>query len=94
MEMEIKFYLMKIKFEIKEEQGNKAIFIDNELFDWGIEENALEQANQYASNDEILKAIHTDIREYFLDCIEQYLNFRPTIKQINKSLKVGYIEND
>ena len=92
--MEIEFYIMKIKIEIKKLQDNKVIFINDELFDWGIEEDALQQANQYASNDEILKAIHADIKEYFLDCIEQYINFRPTMAQINEGLKIGYIEND
>ena len=92
--MEIEFYIMKINIELKEIHGNKVILIDGEIFDWGLEEESLEQANQYASNEEILKAIQTDIRKYFLECIGEYLGFVPTMKQVNEALKLGYIEND
>jgi len=93
--MEIKFYLkMKIPFEIQELDNQKIILINNEVFDWGLDEEALDQANKISSNPNALKAIHFDIKNYFLECIQEYLGFKPTIKQIIESLKVGYIEND
>lgn len=85
---------MKISFEIKKNENQNVIFINDELFDWGIDEEALFQANQLSSNPSALKAIHIDIKNYFLDCIEELIGFRPTILQINEALKIGYISND
>ncbi len=85
---------MKIYFKINEYEGQKVIFINNEIFDWGIEEEALDQANEFASNANALRAIHFDIKNYFLECLEQHIGFKPTIKQVTEALKVGYIEDD
>lgn len=81
---------MSISFKLK----NKEILINDEVFDWGIDEDALKQANELASNPNALKAIHLDIKNYFLECLETYLGFKPTMKQVNEALKNGYIKND
>lgn len=85
---------MKIPFEISEYEGQKVIFINKEIFDWGIDEEALDQANDFASNANSLKAIHFDIRNYFLECLEEHIGFKMTIKEVNEALKIGYVEND
>jgi hypothetical protein len=85
---------MKISFKIKKNEGQKAIFVNEELFDWGIDEEALVQANELSSNPNALKAIHNDIKNYFLDCLEEFIGFRPTISQVNEALKIGHMEND
>lgn len=85
---------MRISFKIDEHEGQKVIFINNEMFDWGIDENALSQANEFASNPNSLKAIHFDIKNYFLECLEDHIGFEITMKEVNEALKVGYIEND
>lgn len=86
--------MIRKKFEIKIVDGQKVIFIDEELFDWGLDEGALERANEFSSNLQTMEAIHLDIKNYFLECLSEQLGFKPTIKQINKALQDGYIEND
>jgi hypothetical protein len=83
-----------ISFEIKEIDKQKVIFINGELFDWGLDEESIEQANKYANDKQTISAIHKDVKNYFIDCISEYLGFKPTIKQINKALEKGFIEND
>lgn len=83
-----------IKVEIKNVDDQKVILVDGEIFDWGLDEESLEQANKYANNKQTMSAIHADIKNYFLESIAEYLGFKPTIKQINEALKNGFIEND
>lgn len=83
---------MKIHFKIVEYENQKVIFIDDEIFDWGIDEDALNQANEFASNPNALKAIHFDIKNYFLECLEEHIGFKITIGEVNEALKAGYIE--
>lgn len=85
---------MKIPFKIQEQNNQKVILINDEVFDWGLDEEALNQANQISSNPNALKAIHFDIKNYFLECLGEYLGFKPTIKKVIESLKVEHIEND
>ena len=84
---------MKIKFEIKKQNNQNVIFINDESFDWQIEEDDLEEAIRFADNNtEVKKAIHADIKNFFLDCVNQVLNKEVTLKQINDALENGYIE--
>jgi hypothetical protein len=85
---------MKIPFTINEYAGQKVIFINNEVFDWAIDEDALIQANEFASNTNALKAIHFDIKNYFLECLEDYIGFKLNMKQVNEAIKLGYVQND
>lgn len=83
-----------IKLKIEELDGQKILLINGEVFDWALDEEALIQANQYEKNKETMKAIHSDIRNYFLECIAEYLGFKPTIKQLYDGIQKGYIEDD
>ena len=89
---------MKVSFQIKphtdEELGSyNAIYIDDKLFDWGLDEESLHKASKFTEKEDVLKkAIHGDIRKYFLDCVEQYIGRRPTIKEVNTAIEAGYIE--
>ena len=83
-----------IPFEVGEFEGQKVIVIDGEIFDWGIDDDALNQANQYVSNKETMSAIHSDIKNYFLECLSEVLGFEPSIKQINDALELGYINDN
>lgn len=90
--------MAQVSFEIKphtdEELGSyRAIFIDGKLFDWGLDEESLNRAASFTGNDAVLrKAMHGDIRKYFLDCLEQYIGRRPTMKEVNTAIEAGYIE--
>lgn len=84
---------MKINFEIKDYQGEKVIQIDQDIFDWRLDDDALDQANEFASsNPNALNSIHQDIKNYFLECLEEFTGFKMTMKEVNQALKFGYIE--
>jgi len=84
---------MKIKFEIKKQNNQNVIFINDESFDWQIEEEDLEEAMRFADdNPAVKKAVHADIKNFFLDCIKQVLNQEVSLKQINDALEIGYLE--
>jgi hypothetical protein len=78
---------IEIEFEAKGDQ----IFIDGEAFDWGLDEDAMEQANRHSGTPEFSRAIHNDIMEHFLSSISEVLGFRPTMRQVNEALDRGFI---
>jgi hypothetical protein len=77
--------------EIRRFDGEDRIFIDNQLFDWGIDEEALSQINQI-SNPEEIKKIHENIKRYFLGCFESYLGRPTSIKEVLEAIQSGQIE--
>lgn len=85
--------MKKIKFEIKTINDQKAIYIDNELFDWQIDEEELSDAINFANNDqEVKKAIQADIKDFFLQCVKEIINYDINLKQLNEALNSGYLE--
>lgn len=72
--------------KIQEEDNQKVIVIEGEVFDWGLDEDALKEANDLSENLELMRMIHMDIKEYFLLCIEELTGLRPTIKEICEEL--------
>jgi hypothetical protein len=80
------------KFEVCRVENQNVIKIDGDVFDWGLDDDALAQANQHALSKDTMKAIHSDIKNHFLDCLSEHLGFRPTMKQVNKALKEGFID--
>lgn len=86
---------MKIKLEIKEHENQKVLLINNEIFDWQIEEEELEDAIKFANNDnKVKKAIKADIQNFFLSCLGEILNKKITLKELNDGIEKGFIEND
>jgi hypothetical protein len=85
--------MKKIPFEIRRYEGKNVIFIDNQLFDWSIEEEAIEKISKI--KDEIeLKEINNNIRMFLLDCLGSYINKQINIRDVLDALKLGYIEVD
>lgn len=84
----------KISIKISTLEGQKVLFINDELFDWGLDEQALLLANEQSSNKQAMRAIHSDIRDYFLECIGSAVGFKPTMKQVNLAIKSGYLDAD
>ena len=72
--------------KIQEENNQKVIVIEDEVFDWGLDENALEEANNLADNLDLMRMIHMDIKEYFLLCMEEFTGSKPTIKEVYEEL--------
>lgn len=77
--------------EIAFQNRNGKIFIDGEPFDWELDEEAITEANRHSGNSEFMRAIHNDIMGHFLDSLSSVLGFRPSMRQVNESLKRGFI---
>jgi len=75
--------------EFRSESGR--ILIDGEPFDWGLDDEAIEEANRHAGTPRFMKAIHNDIMGHFLDSLSEVLGFRPSMKQVNEGLDRGFI---
>lgn len=84
---------MKIKFEIKKQENQNVLFINDEMFDWQIEEEELDDAIKFANNDEkVKKAIKADIQNFFLSCLSEIINHEITLKELNDAIEKGYLE--
>jgi hypothetical protein len=97
MELAFEFCLMKI--EIKEHKDEdfsepyNAIFVDDALFDWGMDQQELEKAKKFAGQDVFLRrSVHGDIQRYFLDCFSKFVGQEVTIQELNESLEKGHID--
>lgn len=79
-------------FSVSQVGDQKVLMIGDDVFDWALDEEALTQANQYALNKGMMKAIHSDIKNHFLDCLAEHLGYKQTMKQVNDALKEGFID--
>lgn len=77
--------------EIRRHNGENCIFIDNQLFDWGIDEEAIDQIKKI-ENEEDLKKIKENIKNFFLDCFSSIVGKEITIKQLYKAIESGQLE--
>lgn len=82
---------MNYVFEVRKYNGENKIFVNDQLFDWGIDENALDQIKNIKDEEEI-KNINISIRNYFLDSLGEFLGKKISIKQLYDALKVGFLE--
>jgi|GEM_PF-5550852 len=88
----------KKRFEVKEEatQGfvpgpyfQKNIYIDGELFDWSIDEEAYHWAEKQGP--QMLMVVQQDIAKYFLECLSETVGKRVTIQDLQEAEKTGWI---
>lgn len=77
--------------EIGFQQKGTTILIDDEPFDWDLDESSIDEANQHCGSPHFMRAIHGDIMRHFLSSLSEVLGFEPTIKQVNEALKRGFI---
>lgn len=82
---------MKIPFEVRHFEGQNVIFADNVLFDWQIEEEALNKIKSF-SDDRDIENVHDSIRNFFIESLSYFLQKKVTLKEVIGALKVGYIE--
>ena len=87
------------KVEIKpwlDAEQNKtvnAIFVDDEVFDWGLVEDGLRRARAYVKKNPLMeKAIYGDIQNHFVSSFSEFLGQPVTLKEINEAIEKGYIE--
>jgi hypothetical protein len=77
--------------EIRRFDGEDRLFVDNQLFDWGIDEEALSQIDKI-SNKEDIEKIHENIKNFFLDCFSSMIGNKINIKQAYEAIVSGQIE--
>jgi hypothetical protein len=89
---------LKKKFAVKEEMTtgqipgpffHKNIYIDNELFDWEIDEDAYKWAENQGP--EILFAVQKDIINHFLNSISEFTEKKITLKDLQEAIRTGWI---
>ena len=79
-------------FKVKKVNNQKVLVIDGEVFDWGLDDDSLYQVNQF-KNEETIKAVHADIKNFFLESLIEFLGFKVTMGDVNKALESGHIDD-
>lgn len=85
----------KKKFELKisppDENGmqERQIFIDGELFDWGIDEHAFAYAKKMGP--EYFRAAQIDIAKHFLASLSEVVGREVTYHDLTQAQKTGWI---
>lgn len=70
-----------------------AIFVDDEVFDWGLVEDGLRRARQYVKKNPLMeKAVYGDIQNHFVNSFSEFLGRPISLKEINEAIKKGHIE--
>jgi len=82
-----------IPFKIVRVDDQDVIVVDDEVFDWGLDDGSISHANRFSSNKETMRAIHDDIRKYFLESLGEQLGFEVSMRDVNEALRVGYIDD-
>jgi len=77
--------------EIRRFDGEDRLFVDNQMFDWGIDEEALSQIDKI-NNKEDIEKIHENIKNFFLDCFSSMIGKKINIKQAYEAIVSGQIE--
>ena len=84
----------KLTFTTKwfEEDGwtRKGIFIDNELFDWGIDEESYKEA--MSMGPQYHRIFEQEIAQHFLDSLSEFMNRRVTQEEVALAFKTGLID--
>lgn len=78
-----------IEFREALEGDQKVIFLDDEMFDWGLDEDSAQMANESIKNDEDARSVHLSVMEFFLESLEAVTGERMNIDQVNKALETG-----
>ena len=88
----------KKKFEVKAEMTTafvpgphfqKNIYIDGELFDWEVDEEAYHWAEKQGPA--MLMAVQKDICKHFLQCLSEVVGRKISIQDLQEATKTGWI---
>src|SRR3990172_5434024 len=73
----------------------KGIFVDGELFDWGIDEDEYNEAVKWANNqltkEECLLKIHQSIEEHFVESLSEFIGRAVSIEEVQEARASGWI---
>lgn len=71
----------------------KAIVIDGELFDWGMDTNSFNQMRQMIQkHKEMTETVSMSIINHFIECFSDHIGKKITLEEIIDAIKSGYIE--
>jgi len=80
------------RITIHEIEGQRILAVNNEAFDWGIDEEHLKAVQVISKNDpEVKKNYIGSIQKYFVDCFSEFVGKEMTLKEINEAIKRGHI---
>jgi len=86
-----------MRVEIKNYQDEsgaecRGIFVEDELFDWGLDEADLKTANALIKQDpHMRKSVMGDIQSHFVACFSEFIGREVILSQINEALRTGEI---
>jgi len=74
--------------EIKEENGLRKLFVDGEVFDWGIDDNILKSAILTIKTDSGMKDyVLKDIERHFVESFSEKIGKKVTLDDIIQDIK-------
>lgn len=67
----------------------RAIFIDDELFDWEIDSDSLEKARKMGP--QIYAAAVQDIQKHFMDSLSDFMGREITVQEFSEATRTGWL---
>ena len=84
---------MKKTITVSQDDNRKVISVDGIVFDWGIDDESLEEAKRFAASNPIMKkSIHADIQQHFIQSFSEFIGEEVTLSQLNSAIITGVIE--
>lgn len=84
---------VKLWFDAEQNKSVNAIYVDDEVFDWGLVEDGLRRARQYVKKNPLMeKAVYGDIQNHFVNSFSEFLGHPVTLNDINEAIEKGHIE--
>jgi len=69
------------------------LFVDDQMFDYMIDEDSLRSASIYCNkNPNLKKAVHGDIMKHFVDSFSEFIGRPVTLDQICQGIEAGEME--
>ena len=85
--------MSKKVLRIQEVDGTNVIVVDNEAFDWGVEEEIIKKAQGFCKeHPNTNQSVLGDLQTHFIESFSEFLGREVELKEINKAIKDGYIE--
>ena len=70
----------------------RVIYIDDVLFDWGMEKEHLSNAIEFTKNDSTMKkSLNEDIKRHFIESFSEFIGKEITLEEVNESIESGRI---
>ena len=85
---------LSIKPYQDEETGGqcRSIYIDDVLFDWGMEKEHLNDAIEMTKNDPVMKkSLNEDIKRHFVESFSEFIGKEITLEEVNEAIESGRI---